>query len=138
MGAFGIRGAQRERPQPLPGGQKTSEAFAVAGGVDDAAELDVAVGEHQAVLARAAAGMARERRGMEPEPLEGCPRLLQIAHADDRMVDAADVIGHSRPLPVAASFGTLDLDLEIPGSGERRKLLIERRRSWPWQIPRSA
>jgi hypothetical protein len=92
----------------------------------------VIVGEHQAMLARAASEMASERRGAKTEPLERRARLFQIAHADQRVVDTGDVVCHPRPLQGAISFGTPTLGIEIPGCGKRRKPQIRRRQPLPW------
>ena len=60
-------------------------------GVDDAQQLEIVVLEHDAVIGRAPADMPPARRRVEAQPRIARPGRLEVADADDDMVDADEL-----------------------------------------------
>src|SRR5205085_3558057 len=75
-----IRAAEGEPDRTRTDGEVALQAARVLGLVHDADELDIAVGQHDAVIAGAASLMPAARRHREAEPGPGALCHLEVAH----------------------------------------------------------
>ena len=107
LGGVGRRGPRPPRPhawprrrgcpghepeQPLALLQEPVEPVGELAGIDDPQELEIVVLEHDAVVGRAPADMPAARGRVEAEPRILGARRLEVAHADDQVVDADQLV----------------------------------------------
>ena len=102
-GGVGIGAVQGQRHHALALLEEAIEVMGGLGRIDQAQQLDVVHCEHRAVVGGAPADMVPAGGQPKAQSLVAAPGVLEVAHADDGVIDAHDV-PHLRAPPIASDW----------------------------------
>jgi len=116
--------------QPFAPSQKCVEVLNKVARIDDAEQLDVVGGEHDAIIAGALPDMAAARRQCEAETAPAGAGTFEIPHPDDGMIDPRYGVAHPPLLPSGADPPpAVGRRSALPGSRDKTRLRSETRAS---------
>src|SRR5262245_39093828 len=92
----GCAGRESRRHQAFAARKKGVEPLNKVLRIDNPEQLDIVGWKHDAVIGCSLADMAATGRQSEAEPRPSPPRSLEIANADDDVIDTRYAVAHAR------------------------------------------